>query len=79
MEGWSVEHGNSHMQGMASLHVSVLLGVVRHLTAATTRSLPATAAAMGVTGIALLGSFGLERCSSGRIHVIDQGCGIGPI
>ena len=45
----------------------------------TTRLLPVAAAAMGVTGIALLGSFGLEHCSSGFIHVYDQGCGIGLI
>ena len=31
----------------------------------------AAAVAMAVTGIALLGSFGLEHCSSGRIHVYD--------
>ena len=49
------------------------------MSAATTCSLPATTAAMGVMSITLIGSFGPEHCSSGLIHVIDHVCGIGPI
>ena len=59
------------MQGRRSIHVSVLLGVDRHLSAGTTHSLSAAAAAMAVTVIALLGSFGFECCSSEHIHVYD--------
>ena len=53
--------------------------MVWHLSAAITRSLPTTAVAMRVTGTTLLGSFGLEHCSSEGIHMFDQDCDIGLI